>query len=147
MEDRSITLTRVIQASAEAVWKCWTDPAILPAWFGPKAHSCKTKSIDLREGGHWEFDMFGPAGEVWANRHEITLYERPKRIEFRMMDPAAGTEHAQVTVTMVPEAGGTRVTQVMVFPDAAIRNAVVEFGAVELGQTTLDKLAGMAEAL
>jgi uncharacterized protein YndB with AHSA1/START domain len=144
-EDRSITLTRVIQAPAEVVWKCWTDPAILPQWFGPKGHSCQTKSIDLRQGGSWRFDMLGPKGEVWANRHEFTLYDPPKRIEFVMSDDSDGDPHAWVTVTLEPEGQGTRVTQVVVFPDAAIRQAVVDFGAIELGQTTLDKLAAMAE--
>lgn len=145
-QDRTITLTRLIMASPAIVWRCWTDPAILPQWFGPKGHSCQTKSIDLRQGGHWEFDMFGPKGEIWANRHEYSLYDQPNRIEFAMMDPTAGQVHAEVTVTLTPEAGGTRVTQVMTFPDAAIRQAVVEFGAIELGQTTLDKLAAIAEA-
>ena len=146
-EDRSITLTRLIQARPEVVWKCWTDPAILPEWFGPKGHSCRTKSIDLRPGGSWRFDMLGPKGEVWANRHDIKLYDPPKRIEFVLSDDSGGEPHAWVTVTLEPEADGTRVTQVMVFPDVAIRQAVVDFGAIELGQTTLDKLAARAEAL
>ena len=34
----------------------------------------------------------------------------------------------------------------MLLPSQVIRDAVVNFGAVELGQTTLDKLAALAEA-
>lgn len=70
----------------------------------------------------------------------------PGRIEF-LMDTGEGSEpHADVVVTMVPEAGGTRVTQVMTFPTPEICAAVKDFGAVELGQTTLAKLAAAAEA-
>jgi uncharacterized protein YndB with AHSA1/START domain len=146
MNDRSITLTRLIQANPERVWQCWTDPEILPKWFGPKGHTCVTKEIDLREGGRWRFDMIGPDGTVWPNRHDFKLYDRPNRIEFVLSDDSDGSEHAQVTVTLTPENGGTRVIQRMVFPTAAIRKAVVDFGAIELGQTTMDKLAAVAEA-
>jgi uncharacterized protein YndB with AHSA1/START domain len=147
MDDRSITLSRLIRATPEKVWQCWTDPAILPKWFGPEGYHCVTKEIDLRQGGLWRFDMIGPDGKVWPNRHDFRLYDRPNRIEFTLSDDTDGPEHAQVTVTLAPEQGGTRVIQVMVFPSTAIRKAVVDFGAIELGQTTLDKLAAQAEPL
>ncbi len=146
-EDRSITLTRLIKASPEKVWQCWTDPAILPQWFGPKGYNCVTKEIDLRQGGVWRFDMIGPDGTVWPNRHDFRLYDRPNRIEFVLSDDGDDGSHAQVTVMLTPEAGGTRVIQRMVFPSAAICKAAVDFGAVALGQTTMDKLAAEAERL
>lgn len=145
--DHSITLTRLILAAPEAVWRCWTDPSILPNWFGPEGYSCRTKSIALHQGGYWEFDMIGPDGKIWPNRHDYDLYDAPRRIEFRMSDPAAERHHATVMVTLVPEANGTRVTQVMTFPTAEERDAVVQFGAIELGQTTLAKLGVYAAKL
>jgi len=145
--DRTIVLTRFIKAPPETVWRCWTDPTILPQWFGPEGYSCRTKQIDLRQGGLWQFDMIGPDGKVWPNRHQYTLFDAPHRIEFTMFDDADGTEHSWVVVTLVSEAGGTRLTQTMTMPTAAIRDQVVAFGAVELGQTTMAKLARFAEAL
>ena len=80
--DRQIILTRLIAAPAAKIWQCWTDPAILPRWFGPEGYSCVTKAIDLRQGGAWTFDMIGPDGKVWINRHRYTLLDPPKRLEF-----------------------------------------------------------------
>lgn len=145
MTGRTILLTRVLRASPERIWQCWTDPNLLPRWFGPEGHSCQTKEIDLRPGGHWLFDMIGPKGEVYANLHRYTLYDPPKRLEFTMFDPSQDEPHAEVVVTLTPVDGGTRVTQEMTFPSQTIRDAVVNFGAVELGQTTLAKLAAQAE--
>ncbi|MGV8950764.1 MAG: SRPBCC domain-containing protein [Cypionkella sp.] len=145
MKDRQITLTRLIAAPAEVIWRCWTDPAILPRWFGPQGYSCTTKEIDLREGGLWRFDMIGPDGTVWVNRHRYTLWLENERLEFLMDDGDDAAEPMRVVVTLLPEAGGTRITQVMTFPTAAMREGAIAYGADRLGQTTLAKLE--AEAL
>lgn len=147
MTDHTMTLTRLISAPPEKVWRCWTDPALLPRWFGPEGFTCKTKEIDLRPGGLWRFDMIGPDGTVWANRHRHTVWDPPKRIEFIMDGDKEDGTSKQVTVTLEPEAGGTRITQVMVFSDPADYAMAEKIGAVALGQTTLAKLAAMAEAL
>ena len=145
-EGRSILLTRVIKVTPEKLWRCWTDPALLPQWFGPVGHHCITKEIDLRQGGHWLFDMIGPKGEVYPNLHGYTLYDPPKRLDYTLSDPNQTEPHAHVAVTLTPVEGGTRITMEMSFASQAIRDAVVNFGAVELGQTTLDKLAELAQA-
>lgn len=144
-DDRTLTLTRLIAASPARVWRCWTDPALLPRWFGPEGHSCHTREIDLREGGIWRFDMIGPDGTIWKNRHRITRYDRPHRIEFLMDADDDAALPMQVTVTLTPEAAGTRITQVILFPTAQARAGALAFGADRLGQTTLAKLAALAE--
>ena len=147
MEDRQITLTRLIAAPAEKIWQCWTDPAILPRWFGPEGYSCVTKEIDLRQGGQWRFDMIGPDGKVYPNRHRYTLFDPLKRLEFLLDDDAAGMEPIVAVVVLEPETGGTRITQTMTFPNVEMRNGALAFGADRLGQTTLAKLEAAAQKL
>lgn len=145
-EDRQITLTRLLMAPPAKVWRAWTDPALLPKWFGPEGYSCQTKEIDLREGGLWRFDMIGPDGKVWPNRHRFTRHDPERRIEFILDSDDDASPQMQVVVTLEPEDGGTRLTQVMTFPDVAMRDGAIRFGAVELGKTTLAKLARLVEA-
>jgi len=145
--DRNLILTRLIAASPEKVWRCWTDPALLPRWFGPEGFTCRTREIDLREGGQWLFDMIGPDGKVWPNRHRIKAYDRPLRIAFLMDDGGDSGPPMEVTVTLASEAGGTRITQEILFPSAEHRAGALAFGADRLGQTTLGKLAALAETL
>lgn len=147
MTDLTMTLTRLIPAPPEKVWRCWTDPALLPRWFGPEGFTCQTKEIDLREGGVWRFDMIGPDGKVWPNRHRHTLWEPIRRIAFIMDGDIEDGSSKQVTVTLVPEAGGTRITQVMVFSDPADFAMAKQIGAEALGQTTLAKLEALAVTL
>lgn len=144
VEKQTMTLTRFIAAPAERLWQCWTDPDILPRWFGPEGFSCQTKEIDLREGGQWRFDMIGPDGKVWPNRHRFTLFERLRRIEFLMDGDDDAGQPMQVVVTMTPEAAGTRYTQVMTFPSVEMFQGAKAMGAQELGETTLNKLERVA---
>ncbi len=144
MKDRQIVLTRVIPAPAEAIWRCWTDPAILPVWFGPEGYFCKTKEIDLREGGQWCFDMIGPDGKVWVNRHRYTAFIPEKQLEFLLDDGEDDVEPMRVVVVLTPEAGGTRITQTMTFPTVEMCQGALGFGADRLGQTTLAKLEAQA---
>ena len=145
--NRTLTLTHVIAAPPAKVWRCWTDPALLPRWFGPAGYSCSTKSIDLRQGGQWVFDMTGPDGTVWPNRHRYRLMRPMDRIEFLMDDGEGSGDPAEIVVMLTPEGQGTRQDYVMTFPTEAMKKGAEAFGAVELGQTTMAKLAALAEAL
>ncbi len=140
MDDRILTLERQFKATPQQVWTAWTDPTIIPTWFGPLGYHCETISIDIRVGGAWVFDMIGH-GRVWPNRHRYLELVPFSRIHFLMDGNSDMGEPKDVTVTLTPQDGGTYLRQVMVFPTAAECDEARNFGAVELGQTTLAKLA------
>jgi uncharacterized protein YndB with AHSA1/START domain len=144
MSGRSIALSRLIAAPTAKVWRCWTDPALLPQWFGPEGYNCRTHEIDLRAGGHWLFDMVGPDGKIWPNRHRFTQME-PYRIAFLLDSGAQDEAPSEVAMSLTPEGDATRIRYEMTFPSPAARAMAVGFGAVELGQQTLAKLATMAQ--
>lgn len=144
-QDRTMTLERLIHASPEAVWRAWTDPMILPQWFGPAGYSCKTKEIDLRTGGLWRFDMTGPDGTIWPNRHHALTYAPFHTITFLLDDDTDAGTPMEVTVTLTSKDGGTFLTQKIVLPTAEAYAGAKAFGAVELGLTTLAKLAAIVE--
>jgi uncharacterized protein YndB with AHSA1/START domain len=146
-QDRQLTLSRLIHAAPAKVWRCWTDPTLLPRWFGPDGFSCQTKEIALKPGGVWRFDMTGPDGTVWPNRHRFTLHEPPARIEFLMDGDDDAHPPIEVVITLTPEGTGTRLTQTMTLPSAEAKQHALGFGADRLGLQTLAKLAATAEAI
>ena len=147
MQDRQLTLTRLIDAAPDKVWRCWTDPALLPLWFGPDGFSCNTKEIDLRTGGQWRFDMVAPDGTVFANRHRYTAQITARRLTFLMDGDDDTAPPMQVEVTLAPEGQGTRITQTITFPSDAAKTAALGYGADRLGLQTLGKLAALATTL
>lgn len=138
---RTLTIERVIAAPVAAIWRAWTDPEALPKWWGPEGFTCHTRRIDLREGGEWDFDMIGPDGTIWPNHHRITRHLAPALIRYEIRTTADGPLHADVRVGFDPVEGGTRVTLSMTFADQEQHDGAKAFGAVELGQQTLAKLA------
>lgn len=144
--NRIMVLERVIPAPVALVWAAWSDPDALPRWWGPDGHSCRTKQIDLREGGEWVFDMIGPDGTIYPNRHRYRVYKPMERIEYTLDDPGIARPHAEATITFAAEGQTTRLTLQMIFATAAEHDTAVNFGAVALGYQTLDKLAAFIAA-
>ena len=147
MQDRQLTLTRIMQASPAKLWRCWTDAALLPLWFGPDGYSCQTIEIDLREGGQWRFDMIAPDGTVFPNRHRYTAHEPPGRIEFLMDSGNDADAPMQVVVVIEPLGSGSRLTQTITLPSAEARQTAIGFGAEKLGMQTLGKMDALASSL
>lgn len=141
--DREIVLCRVIDAPRERVFAAWTDPAQITQWYGPAGFTCTTEEIDIRPGGCWRFTFTGPDGTIWPNRIDFVAIDPPRLIE---MQHGSGKHddpiRFHVTVTLDAQANGKTVLTMRQFhPSAERRNTVIDFGAVEYGYQTLDKLA------
>jgi uncharacterized protein YndB with AHSA1/START domain len=143
VDDRTLILSRSFRASPAQVYAAWTDPDALPRWWGPEGWTCETHAMDLRVGGEWRFTMRGE-GLEFLNRHRWTALVPHERIEF-LMDGIDGQEPKAVTVTLVPEGSGTRLTQTMRFANAEDLALARSYGAEAKGAETLAKLAAWVE--
>ena len=58
-EGEQILITRVFEASRDRVFRAWTDPAEVSAWYGPEHMEAPRERIhiDLRVGGRYELAM------------------------------------------------------------------------------------------
>ena len=141
--DREIVLSRVFEAPRELVFAAWTKAEHLTKWFGPKGFTTKTHECDVRIGGRWRFDMIAPDGKVWDNRIVFLEIKAP---ELLVLDHGSDKDDCErrfrVTITFDEQSDKkTVVTMRQLHPTKEMRDAGVAFGAVEIGYTTLDKLA------
>ncbi len=141
--DREIVLARVCEAPRELVFAAWTKAEHLTKWFGPKGFTTKTHECDVRIGGRWRFDMIAPDGKVWDNRIVFLEIKAP---ELLVLDHGADKdddEHRfRVTITFDEQSDKkTVVTMRQLHPTKVRRDIAIGFGAVEIGYTTMDKLA------
>ena len=63
-----LVLTRLIAAPPEALFRCWTEPALIVQWFTPPPWKTIHAEIDLRVGGANLVVMQGPDGTQMPNR-------------------------------------------------------------------------------
>jgi uncharacterized protein YndB with AHSA1/START domain len=58
-------LERVFDAPSELVWKTWTDPKLVPRWYGPGAESIVHRH-ESEPGGLWLHESCGAAIKLLA---------------------------------------------------------------------------------
>jgi len=71
-------LERVFDAPRELVWKTWTDPKLLPRWYGPKVETIVHR-LELKAGGLWLVEMKW-GGQSHYQRVEYTEVTPPERL-------------------------------------------------------------------
>jgi uncharacterized protein YndB with AHSA1/START domain len=87
--DREFTITRVYDAPRELVWRAWTDPEHMAAWFGPRGITTprSTITVDLRPGGAFEFTMVSDEdGTEYPSGGTFVEVQAPERLVWRDRD-------------------------------------------------------------
>jgi uncharacterized protein YndB with AHSA1/START domain len=77
--NRELSITRLLNAPRELVWKVWTQPEHIAKWWGPLGFTNTISKMEVKPGGEWEFIMHGPDGNDYKNKHifhEIVKHER-----------------------------------------------------------------------
>jgi uncharacterized protein YndB with AHSA1/START domain len=109
--DLDLRLERHMAASPAAIWRCWTEAALLERWFCPRPWQVTDAVIDPRPGGRFDFTMRGPAGEKIPYR-TCFLEVVPQRRLVSTDALASGfrpTAQGFLTsiITLTPQNGGT----------------------------------------
>lgn len=145
--EREVVITRVFDAPRELVFKAWTDPKIMKAWYGPKMFTNTVCELDVRVGGAWHIVMRGPDGTEYPGRGVYREIVKPERLVFTS---EATDKDGKVilaglaTVAFVEEGGKTKLT-LRVRATAMVDYAVAYLGGMEMGWS--QSLDGLAEEL
>lgn len=128
--DRKLILDRLLQASPENVWRCWTEPDLARQWFAPKPVETTVFEMDVRPGGGFRTVMVIPDhGEMAGDPGCILVAERARRL---VWTNCLGPEFAPnklgdgefdfgftVDIRLTPEAGGCRYVATVTHADDA----------------------------
>jgi uncharacterized protein YndB with AHSA1/START domain len=142
--DREIFITREFSAPRELVWEAMTNPKHVVNWWGPRGFTTTIETMDFRVGGVWKHMMHGPDGTNYPNEKVFKEIVKPEKIVFSHGGRREGGSSVDAVATWTFDEIGKNKTRVglrMVFPSAAERDRIVkEFGAIEGGKQTLEKL-------
>ena len=59
-------ISRLVSAPREKVWRCWTEPERLAAWFGPKGFETISAKLDFRPGGTYHYGIRSQGVDMWG---------------------------------------------------------------------------------
>jgi uncharacterized protein YndB with AHSA1/START domain len=77
--DREIHIERVFDAPRDRVFAAFTDPELIPEWWGPHGTTTTVDTMDVRAGGSWRFvirDADGTEQGFRGTYREVTPPER-----------------------------------------------------------------------
>jgi uncharacterized protein YndB with AHSA1/START domain len=101
--DQEVLITRIFDAPREQVFKAWTDPDEVAAWYGPEHFDTPPEriNIDLRVGGRYELTMVQRGGDAeFSIGYEIVELVEPELIVLRS-DPMPQVGMHEPTVVRV----------------------------------------------
>ena len=95
----SLTLTRVIRADREAVFRAWTEPDQMRKWFCPEGGTVDAAESDLEVGGRYKVAMRMPTG-VHVATGEYREIVPPSRLAFTWRwEGGEGVKEGETVVT------------------------------------------------
>jgi uncharacterized protein YndB with AHSA1/START domain len=145
--ERTVTLTRVLDAPRDLVFRLWTEPRHMAQWWGPHGFTNPVCELDPRAGGAIRIDMRAPDGTVYPMTGTFREIMPPRRLVFEAVaeDRAGNALLRSLTVVTFAEEGGK--TKVTVHADAVglAPEAPRMLAGMEAGWTqSLERLAELA---
>src|SRR5258707_5607588 len=106
--DRELTLTRVLDAPRELVFRMWTDPQHVSKWWGPMGFTNPVCEMDVRPGGALRIVMRAPDGTDYPMIGTYREIVAPERLVFTnsAVDAQGNPLLDCVTVVTFTERGG-----------------------------------------
>ena len=146
--DREIVGSRIMDAPPELVFKAYTDPDLIPRWWGPRRYATTVDKMDLRPGGVWRFVHRAADGGEYAFNGVYREIVPPKRLVYTFNYEGAPGHEAVETVTFEEAEGGkTRMTDHLLFETREERDGMLNSGMEEGAAETIDRLAELLREL
>ena len=132
--DTEIQLVRAFAAPRDLVWRAFTDPKLLPKWYGPGEPPMTVCEMDVRPNGRFRW-AWGTAFETAGIFHQV---EKPRLLVMESREPDPTPEvrsHA-----FEEKDGRTTVTIRVKTASKAIRDELLASGAIEGMEPTFARL-------
>lgn len=78
--DREIRIERVFDAPRDRVFAVYTDPDLIPEWWGPRGTTTVVDRMDVKAGGGWRFVVRDADGREQGFRGTYREITPPERI-------------------------------------------------------------------
>jgi uncharacterized protein YndB with AHSA1/START domain len=110
-----MSFTRLLDAPADKLFRCWTTPELMTRWFAPLPWTTARAEVDLRPGGANKVTMKSPEGQDFPNAGQYLEVIPNRKIVFTDAFtgdwvPKDGAPFMVATVSFEPEGDKTRYT-------------------------------------
>lgn len=156
-----------IKAPRIPLFKAWTDPVILPLWWGPLGAECKVCQINLKVGGGYKIHTRFVNGEEQIVKGSYIEIAEPERLVFTLnrkepenewsslltkfnishySDPELSPRYV-MTVNFEELNNETALNIQLRFNTKTECSSMMDFGTAERWAQSLERLSGLVEYL
>ena len=126
--EREIRVERVFDAPRDRVFAAYTDPELVPEWYGPRGTTTIVDRMDVRTGGGWRFVMRESDGSETGFRGTYREVTPPERI-VQTFEWEGMPGHVSVETATFEDLGDqTKVTTVSIFHTTEERDGMLASG-------------------
>ncbi len=102
---QEVVIKRTFDAPRSLVFRAYTDPGLIPHWWGPARYKTTVERLDARTGGSWRFLQKDVEGNMFAFRgvyHEV----KPPELIIQTFEFEPNAGHVQIQTASFEEREG-----------------------------------------
>ena len=142
-----IIMSREFDAPRELVFRAYTDPKLVPQWWGQKNSTTIVDQMEVKQGGIWRYVQRDAKGNEFAFHgvyHAIVVPERVvSTVEFEGLPGHVGLE----TITFEDVNGKTKMIDSAVFQSVADRDGMLQSGMEGGAEETWNRFEELLKTL
>jgi len=142
LSDTQVRVSRVIRGSVEQVWRAHHEPELMKKWLlGPDGWTMPVCEIATNVGETYRY-FWEPEGDGEGFGFDGELLESNPPYRSVTTEHMTGTDYPSTVneLTLTPVAGGTLLSLVITYPDAAVRDMVLATGMTSGMETSYVRL-------
>jgi uncharacterized protein YndB with AHSA1/START domain len=137
--ERQIVTMRTFNHPVDSLWRAWSDPQVIPLWWGPDGFTSTIDRFELHADGAWVLTMHGPDGTDYPNdivfdevaEERLIRYRHLSEPQFTVTVEFAAEDPASTTVRFIQLFGSKEQRDaVAVYAEAANEQFMARLGAV-----------------
>jgi uncharacterized protein YndB with AHSA1/START domain len=137
---QELVITRTFQASRDRVFKMYTDPALIPQWWGPARLTTVVEMMDVQPGGRWRHVQRETDGTEYAFHGVYHDVVAPQRI-VSTFEFEGEPGHVSLDTAIFTESGGATTLAIhSVFQSVKDRDVMLEAGMIDGMTESLQRL-------
>lgn len=146
-EKLQVRMSYTYDAPREIVWKTYTDPKLIPQWWGPRNLKTTVEQMDLKVGGKWRFVHTDSQGQQYVFFGEYREIDPPhKSVQTFEYEPFAG--HVIVETMILEEVDGkAKMTQVSQYANIEDLEGMVQSGMESGAVESVERMAELLETV
>ena len=145
-DNRQLVITRVFDAPRELVFKTYTDPELIPQWWGVGGQTT-VDVMDVRPGGRWRYVQRDAEGNEQGFRGEYRDVTPPERLSYTFEWEGMPGHIILETLVFDEQDGKTTIINTSRYDTLEDLEGMLQTGAEQGAAITWDRLAEVLKRL